>query len=74
MVIKITEKVSDDYIKWAGYHGIEIVKIEGYNYAKIDTPCDKLVKGKCSIQDTKPELCKAFDCNEEGFKPFKKLL
>ena len=74
ILIRISEKVNDDYKRWAGYHGIEIIEIEGHNFAKIATPCDKLVNNRCSIQETKTELCKAFDCEQEGFKPFKKLL
>lgn len=74
MVIRISEKVNEDYKRWSGYHGIEIVEIGGHNFAKIDTPCDKLVEGRCSIHEDKPELCKAFDCEQDGFKPYKKLL
>ena len=74
MVIKINEKVTDDYKTWAGYHGIEIIDIKGQLYAKINNTCSKLINGLCSIQDNKPRLCKEFDCEQEGFKEFKILL
>ena len=66
MFIGIANDVNPDFIRWAEYHkGIEIVKWEGHNLLKIDIACSKLNdKGECTIYDTRPELCQAFDCDK----------
>jgi Fe-S-cluster containining protein len=74
IVIRIGEKVNADYMKWAEYHGLDIVFVSGAYYLRLDIPCQKLVDGKCSIEANKPDLCRAFDCNADGFKDFKFLL
>ena len=74
IVIRIGEKVNDDYLKWASLHGLEIIDIQGYYYLLMEKACSQLKDGICMIQDTKPELCKRFDCNADGFKEFKFLL
>lgn len=75
MIVEIKEKVTEDYIRWAEYHyGVEVVDIKGHYFLKLDTPCRKLVEGQCSIHDTKPELCRAYDCEDPNYKEFKFLV
>lgn len=75
MVVAIAEQVNDDWEWWASLHkGVEAINIQGRWFLKIDRPCDKLVNGRCSIQETKPKLCTAFDCEEPQYQPFKYLL
>lgn len=74
IVIRIGEEVTDDYLKWASFHDLNIVDIQGYHYLLIDKACSQLKDGACMIQETKPELCKRFDCQSADFKEFKFLL
>ena len=74
MVIRINEYVTDDYKYWASLHGIEIVNIKGFNFARINDKCSKLRNGRCTIHDNKPNLCKKFDCEDKNYDDFKVLL
>lgn len=46
-------QLSPDTAKWFSYHG-NVWK----NWVELQTPCQMLVDGKCSIYETRPEMCK----------------
>lgn len=69
--VNFRETINMDYRHWVGLHkGITCVKVNGIWYAKIESPCTKFVDGKCEIHDTRPQICRDFDCENEFTKQF----
>ncbi len=50
----------EDVKRWMELHNLEV----NGKMLKINQPCSKLVNGKCSIYEQRPNNCKNYDCNE----------
>ena len=65
-----------DMKEWVELHGIPVKWVEVKEavgtylkpYADFNIPCIKLVNNKCSIHDTRPDLCRRFECDRERWK------
>ena len=57
-----------DILRWVEFHDIKIVDNSKGRFIKIDNKCSKLKHGKCMIYESRPDICKYFDC--EQFKEF----
>jgi len=66
-------KVSEDIKRWIELHYLKIVEIDGIDYVKIDNKCCKLIAGECSIYETRPDVCRQYDCNKKEYKNFKNI-
>lgn len=74
MVVRIGEPVNGDWIRWAGYHDLEVIRLQGANFLKLNQPCRHLKNNICAIHANKPELCKKFYCEDPAYQAFKSLL
>ena len=55
----------DGYYAWLAMHDVEIVFSHGLLCARIEQPCSRLVDGKCSIYDRRPQMCRDYKCERE---------
>jgi len=51
------------YWDWLRWHGATITLHEGKPHVRFEIPCQKLVKGKCTVYEERPPLCKAYLCD-----------
>lgn len=56
------ELFGKDHETWAKYHGLKIVKFMDKKYVQFDIKCQKLVNGRCSIYENRPEMCRRYYC------------
>ncbi len=60
-------------IDWIQLHGFE-VEDQGDKYKiKKQSICSKLVENKCSIYETRPEMCRNFNCIDSVLRDFPEL-
>lgn len=50
-----------DAQRWLGYHG-EI----GENSVRLECKCDKFKHGRCTIYDSRPEVCRVYAVGSAG--------
>ena len=55
-----TDQMSEDIKRWIELHGL---CVEG-DYVRVDVPCSKLLNSKCSIYETRPNVCRDYECNK----------
>jgi Fe-S-cluster containining protein len=46
-------------------HDVEVVFSHGLLCARIEQPCSRLVDGKCSIYDRRPQMCRDNKCERK---------
>ena len=61
-----TEKTN---IEWLKLHGIEV----DVDMAKINLPCSALKNNKCTIYESRPDICRNFNCIKSVLDDFPDL-
>jgi Fe-S-cluster containining protein len=58
------ELFSEDHERWARLHDLKVVSNDGRKFVRFDVPCTKLKKGRCTIYEERPQMCKRFYCDK----------
>lgn len=59
---------SPDEKEWLEYHDIEVIENSVGEFIKINNKCSKLVDGRCSIYEKRPDICRKYECkNNKDF-------
>ena len=60
IILPLAFEPNEDIKHWIEFHNIEV---KG-KMIRIKNKCEKLVNGKCSIYENRPENCKNFFCEK----------
>jgi len=63
-ICNTSRSFGDDHVRWAKLHGIKVIKRFGRFWATFKVSCQKLKDNRCSIYDSRPEMCKEFKCEK----------
>jgi Fe-S-cluster containining protein len=56
---------ADGYYQWIVIHGGEVVFKHGLLLARLPLPCSRLEDGKCGIYDSRPQMCRDYECERD---------
>jgi Fe-S-cluster containining protein len=56
---------NEDHIRWAKLHGLSVEMLWGNPHAVVKQKCLMVESGKCTIHETKPHVCKDYQCGDE---------
>jgi Fe-S-cluster containining protein len=56
--------IDADHLRWVQLHGVKVTEYDSKVWADFPIKCKKLIKGKCSIYEQRPDLCRRYYCDK----------
>ena len=71
IILPLAVKPDEDIKRWIELHNLKIFYKGEIVYLKINHKCSKLINGRCSIYEQRPNNCREYECENNFGRPNK---